>query len=84
MSHNNILKDEVIICDDFNIHVIKPDDPNTKKFMDILSQFNLVQHINEPTHKLGNTLDLIIIEHLFCLITKWISKSLITITYYFR
>ncbi len=28
--------------------------------MDILSQFNLVQHINEPTHKLGNTLDLII------------------------
>ncbi len=28
--------------------------------MDILSQFNLVQHINEPTHKLGNTLDRII------------------------
>ncbi len=28
--------------------------------MDILSQFNLVQHINEPTHKLRNTLDLII------------------------
>ncbi len=60
MSHYNIIKDEVIICGDFNIHVNKPDDPNTKKFMDILSQFNLVQHINEPTHKLGNTLDLII------------------------
>ncbi len=28
--------------------------------MDMLSQFNLVQHINELTHKLGNTLDLII------------------------
>ncbi len=28
--------------------------------MDILSQFNLVLHINEPTHKLGNSLDLII------------------------
>ncbi len=28
--------------------------------MDILYQFNLVQHINEPTHKLGNTLDLVI------------------------
>ncbi len=60
MSHYNIIKDEVIICGDFNIHVNKPDDANTKKFMDILSQFNLVQHINEPTHKLGNTLDLII------------------------
>ncbi len=51
MSHYNIIKDEIIICGDFNIHVNKPDDPNTKKFMDILSQFNLVQHINEPTHK---------------------------------
>ncbi len=60
MSHYNIIKDEVIIWGDFNIHVNKPDDPNTRKFMDILSQFNLVQHINEPTHKLGNTLDLII------------------------
>ncbi len=60
MSQYNIIKDEVIICVDFNIHVNKPDDPNTKKFMDILSQFNLVQHINEPTYKLGNTLDLII------------------------
>ncbi len=60
MSHYNIIKDEVIICGDFNIYVNKPDDPNTKKLMDILSQFSLVQHINEPTHKLGNTLDLII------------------------
>ncbi len=60
MSHYNIIKDEVIICDDFNIHVNKPDDPNTKKFMDILSQFNLIQNINEPTHTLRSTLDLII------------------------
>ncbi len=58
MSHYNIIKDEFIICGDFNIHVNKLDDPNTKTFMDILSQFNLVQHINEATHKLGNTLDL--------------------------
>ncbi len=43
-----------------SLSVNKPDDPNTKKFMDILSQFNLVQHINKPIHKLGNTLDLII------------------------
>ncbi len=50
----------LIICGDFNIHVNKPDDPNTKKFMGIISQFNLVRHINEQTHKLGNTLDLII------------------------
>ncbi len=37
--------------------------------MDILSQFNLVQHINETTHKLGNTLDLIIIRKTSILLT---------------
>ncbi len=85
MYHYNIIKDEVIICGDFKIHVNKPDDYNTKTFMDILSQFNLVQHINEPTYKLGNTLNIIITrKHIFCLIIKWISKSLITIIYYFR
>ncbi len=66
MSHYNNIKDEVIICGDFNIHVNKPDNHNTKKFIDILSEFNLVQHINEPTHKLVTTLDLIITKkHLF-------------------
>ncbi len=68
MSHYNIIKDEVIICGDFNIHVNKPDDPNTKKFMDILSQFNLVWHINEPTHKLGNTLDFTITRKTYILL----------------
>ncbi len=60
MSHYNTIKDVVIICGDFNIHVNKTEDPNSKKFMAVISRFNLTRHVNEPTHRLGNTLDLII------------------------
>ena len=49
-----------LICGDFNIHVNKPDDRLALDFNDILETFSLVQSVQEPTHKLGNTLDLII------------------------
>ena len=49
-----------IICGDMNVHVNKPTDQATVKFMDILNIFSLNQSINVSTHKYGNTLDLII------------------------
>jgi len=60
MSHYNLCKDELIISGDFNFHMNKPTDPEANKFKNILSSFNLTQHVTEPTHKLGNTLDLLI------------------------
>ncbi len=41
MSHYNIIKDEVIICGDSNIHVNKTEDPDSKIFLAIQSRFNL-------------------------------------------
>ena len=60
MSYYNLTKEELIINGDFNFHVNKPQDPESRKFLDILTSFNLIQHIIEPTHYLGNTLDLLI------------------------
>ena len=48
------------ILGDLNIPLNKPADPYVSQFLEILSTFNLSQHCNFPTHKLGNTLDLII------------------------
>ena len=53
------LKSQVIITGDFNLHV-DVDNPDTKHFKEILSNYNLTQHVNFPTHKLGHTLDLFI------------------------
>jgi hypothetical protein len=49
-----------IILGDFNIHVNNPDDPNTKTFSHLLSACGLYQHVQAPTHKSGNILDLLI------------------------
>ena len=51
---------ELIIMGDFNFHTNKPTLPNVKKFNDVLDTFGLTQHISEPTHVGGNTLDLVI------------------------
>ena len=60
MAHYNTMKHEVIITGDFNIHMNKPNNPHTRKLNTILNTFNLKQHINEATHKHGNTIDLLI------------------------
>ena len=54
-----------IICGDLNIHVNKVADPTTVKFADILNTFSLLQTVNGPTQKCGNTLDLIMHDPLF-------------------
>ena len=60
MAYYHLIKNEVIITGDFNIHVNKPTLSTTKKLNEILDTFGLIQHIEEPTHKYGNTLDLLI------------------------
>ena len=59
-AYYHLYKNEIIICGDFNIHVNKPKDKNTIKLNTIIDTFDLTQHINQPTHRLGNTLDLVI------------------------
>ena len=51
---------ELVLMGDFNIAVNKPSNPDPSTFLDTLESFNLVNKIEEPTHWLSNTLDLII------------------------
>ena len=51
----------LILCD-FNIHVNDKCDENAGNFMDIIMILGLKQHIHFPTHKAGNTLDLVITD----------------------
>ena len=50
----------IIIGGDFNIHVEKASDPDAVRFADLLSSFNLVQHVTGPTHVSGGTLDVVV------------------------
>ena len=48
--------DKIIIVGDFNFHVHK--DP-CESFLKLFNDYKFVQHVKDPTHKQGNTLDLV-------------------------
>ena len=55
---------QIVVSGDFNIHFDVADDYNTRKLLDLLESADLVQHIKEPTHRSGHTLDLLITSKL--------------------
>ena len=60
MSHCAISISELVIMGDANLHLDDMTLRNTKIFLHILESSGLQQHIHEPTHHLGHTLDVII------------------------
>jgi hypothetical protein len=52
-------KENFILAGDVNIHMDE-DYIYANKFKDILDTFNMVQHVNFPTHKQGHTLDIVV------------------------
>ena len=60
LENHALTKDRLIICGDFNIHLDKKSEQTSIKFVSLLSDFGLVQHLRTPTHLSGHTLDLVI------------------------
>ena len=54
----------IVVMVDFNIHVNCDDDHNAVIFSDTMKAIGLHQHVTGPTHRSGNTLDLIFTEEL--------------------
>ena len=58
-----IAKYKNLIClGDFNVHINDQSDVGAQSFSDSMYAMGLDQHVDVPTHKHGNTLDLIITE----------------------
>ena len=49
-----------ILVGDFNIHIDDTDDNYAKAFLNSVDSLGFQQHVNEPTHRAGHTLDLIL------------------------
>ena len=52
----------IVILGDFNLHVNDKSDTDAKQFIDMVEASRVKQWIDFPTHKHGNTLDLIITQ----------------------
>jgi exonuclease III len=55
-----LLPGEVLIMGDFNFHTDDLANHNACEFSNLLDTFNMSQHVSEPTHQSGHTLDLLI------------------------
>ena len=51
-----------VLMGDFNLHVSNENDIDSAIFLDTLEAMGLYQHVGFATHKLENTLDLVISE----------------------
>ena len=49
-----------VICGDLNVHVDDSNDGHAARFVDLLCSFDCVQHVHDPTHRDGHTLDVVI------------------------
>lgn len=53
-------RNEIVITGDFNIHVNDVADGRASRLAGLLESFGLLQSVSQPTHRKGNTLDLVI------------------------
>ena len=58
-NHKNL-----VLLGDFNVHVNKLDNQDPQSYLDTMEALGLVQRIDQQTHRLGNTLDLVYTESL--------------------
>ena len=55
--------ESLVLLGDFNIQIDKSEDCYTKKFLQCLKSYGLVQHVDAPTHSSGHILDLVITKY---------------------
>ena len=55
-----ITKCNILICGDFNFQMNHPSHPDTMKFQALLNSTGLKQHVQQPTHRTGHMLDLVL------------------------
>ena len=55
-----LLRNNLVIIGDFNIHFEDSECAQTMLFRELLDSVNLVQNLSKPTHHSGHTLDLIL------------------------
>ena len=54
---------DISLCGDFNFHFDEPTTCDMTKINNILSDFDLCQLVKEPTHRLGHTIDWILVRN---------------------
>ena len=60
LDYYNLCSGKLILLGDMNIHFDQPHFPQPKQILQALCYHSLIQHVSQPTHCLGHTLDWLI------------------------
>ena len=68
LEQHSILSGNTIITGDINLHLDKPSDADTMRFMNLTSTSGMIQHVKEATHKKGHILDIVLSVQSECVV----------------
>ena len=60
LEHCNLIDNSTVILGDMNFHYDKPNQNNTRRMINLLDTFDLVQSVKEPTHNRGHIIDWVV------------------------
>ena len=60
LSDDSIPAENVLVVGDFNFHMDKPNDPDTRRFVQLYNLLGFDQFVTEPTHVKGHILDIVL------------------------
>ena len=60
LSDDSIPAENVLVVGDFNFHMDKPNDPDTRRFVQLYNPLGFDQFVTEPTHVKGHILDIVL------------------------
>ena len=60
LEHLSTLALPVVLTGYVNIHLDRPDDASCQQFTELVTLFDLLQHVDQPTHDLGGILDVVV------------------------
>ena len=70
----SVMSEDFILSGDINFH-LETDDSHVKSLHDLWNSFNLVQHVLQPTHNLGHSLDCVLTRRDTLEITNLVSDN---------
>ena len=60
LSDDSIPAENVLVVGDFNFHMDKPNDPDTRRFVQLYNPLGFDQFVTEPAHVKGHILEIVL------------------------
>ena len=78
LEHHTVKSQNILIVGDFNFHYEDPLNVDASRFRDILSSHALCQHVTGSTHMAGHTLDLVITQSTYNIVSNTVVSDFLT------